>query len=105
MSDSRFEIEETHRDGWTRLTLGGELDLAAADTIRRRLEELRAANRHVRLDLSQLQFIDSSGAHVLLDAVDGSRKLRWRVEVEPEVSPQVRRFFALLESAGWNISS
>ena len=91
-------------DGWTRLSLGGELDLAAADALRRRLDALQADNRHVRLDLSRLGFLDSAGAHVILDAVDGRRELRWRVEVEPEISRQARRFFDLLESAGWKIT-
>ena len=48
-----------------RLTLLGDLDLTTADTFRSRLAELKPSGRPVRLDLSQLAFIDSSGIEAL----------------------------------------
>ena len=95
-----FRIERTSRPGWARLAVTGELDVSTALTFRRRLRALRAANTPVSLDLSQVEFIDSAGAHAVLDAVSASRKGPWRVEVEPHVSQQARRYFDLMKAAG-----
>lgn len=95
-----FRIEETSRPGWARLAVTGELDVSTALTFRRRLRALRAANKRVSLDLSEVEFIDSAGAHAVLDAVAASRKGPWRVVVEPHVSAQARRYFDLMKAAG-----
>jgi anti-anti-sigma regulatory factor len=46
----------------------------------------------VRLDLSKLEFIDTSGMYALLDALHDAGK---RVEVEPDLAPKVRRLLEL----------
>jgi hypothetical protein len=56
--NSAFEIREERRYGWARLLVSGELDVSNALTFRRRLRALKAANLHVCVDLSQLEFID-----------------------------------------------
>jgi anti-anti-sigma factor len=99
-SSSTFELQEVRRSGWARLTVCGDLDLSTASTFRRRLRALKATNTHVCVDLSQLDFIDSAGAHALDDAIADSRQGTWRVEVAPSMSGQARRFFALTEAAG-----
>jgi anti-anti-sigma factor len=95
-----LHFEQTSRLGWARLAVIGELDISTALTFRRRLRALRAANTPVYLDLSQVEFIDSAGAHAVLDALTASRHGTWRVEVEPHVSDQARRYFDLLRAAG-----
>lgn len=101
--DVSLQIEETREDAWIRLALRGELDIATARRLRARVRQLKETGSHVRLDLSQLQFIDSSGAHVLAEALVESRDNHWRFEVEPRTSHQVRRFIDLAKAAGWNI--
>src|SRR5205823_1618114 len=91
--DLTFQLQETSRFGWARLSVTGELDRETALTFRRRLRALKASNTRVYLDLSQVEFIDSAGAHAVLDAVAASRQGASRVEVEPHVSDQVRRYF------------
>jgi anti-anti-sigma factor len=98
--DSRFHVQETSRVGWARLSVSGELDLATALTFRRRLRALKASNSRVSLDLSEVEFIDSAGAHAVLDAVAASAQGPGRVEVEPEVSDPVRRYFDSTKAAG-----
>jgi anti-anti-sigma factor len=76
-----FEIEESQRDGTTVLTLHGELDLAYADDLWSRLAGLRDRGEPVLLDLDQLEFIDSSGLRVLLQATQDSEGGEWRFHV------------------------
>ena len=97
--DTPLQIEETREGTWTRLALSGELDIATAQRLRERLQQLKAAGSDVRLDLSQLQFIDSSGAHALADALAESRANHWRLEIEAH-SHQVRRFIEVAKAAG-----
>lgn len=98
--DSLFQIQETSRFGWARLAVTGELDVSTALTFRRRLRGLNASNTPVSLDLSEVEFIDGAGAHAVLDVIAASRQGMWRVEVEPDMSHQARRYFDLLKSAG-----
>ena len=97
---STFEIEETPRWGWARLVCNGELDVSTALTFRRRLRALKAANPHVCVDLSQLEFIDCAGARALNDALAEARQGSWRVEIAPGMSDQASRLFDLLIAAG-----
>jgi anti-anti-sigma factor len=92
MVGAPFEIHESNAPDLVRLRLVGELDIATAPVLTERLNRLRSAALVVRLDLSVLEFIDSSGLHVLLEAVHDSERL---VEVEPELAPQVRRLLEL----------
>jgi anti-anti-sigma factor len=96
---SVFEIQEARRQGWARLVVTGELDSSTALTFRRRLRALRAANTHVCVDLSQLEFIDCAGAQALNDAITQSQEGDWRVEVAPRMSDQAKRFFDLMTAA------
>lgn len=74
-----------------RLILLGDLDVAGAGILTARLAELKVADRHVRLDLSQLAFIDSSGIQALIVALIDARWTGWQLEVAAEVSPGVQR--------------
>ena len=80
-SPETFQIEESSRNGTTVLTLHGELDLASADGLSARLAELRDDGEPVLLDLDQLEFIDSSGLRVLLQAVQDSESSGWGFHV------------------------
>jgi anti-sigma B factor antagonist len=91
-SGTAFEMRERREvDGTLCLSLVGDLDLTVAESFSARLEELKAAGRPVRLDLSQVTFIDSSGLQSLILALTDARWTRWQLEVAPEVSPSVER--------------
>jgi anti-sigma B factor antagonist len=79
-----------------RLALAGELDLASRGPLEDRLGELAHAGVDVRLDLSRLEFIDSSGLHVLIDAYQTARRSGRQFEVEPTLRPPVLRVVQLI---------
>ena len=79
------------------MQLTGELDLASAPVLENRLEQLRAENQPVRLDLSRLGFMDSAGIHVLISAFNHARADGWQFEVDPDLSPQVAVLFKLTD--------
>lgn len=83
-------------DGALRLTLCGELDLTVADDLEARLDELKAMGTCVRLDLSELSFIDSSGIRVVTRAYLGAGRASWPLEIDANVSEVVRRPLELL---------
>jgi anti-sigma B factor antagonist len=61
--------EEQLGDGTRRLALKGELDMVSAPEVSARLEELAAESGvAVRLDLSELTFMDSTGVRVIYTA-------------------------------------
>jgi anti-anti-sigma factor len=45
----------------------------------------------VRLDLTELDFIDSSGLRELIVALDDARPDGWRLDIEPQLTAPVRR--------------
>jgi anti-sigma B factor antagonist len=92
-----FEVEQTvDPDGCVRLRLGGELDMAVAPALEQRLDELKLSGQCLRLDLSRLEFIDSSGIRTVLIAVRDARRDGWEVEVDRGVAGQVERTIQVL---------
>ncbi|HLY50695.1 MAG TPA: STAS domain-containing protein [Solirubrobacteraceae bacterium] len=88
---AQFEIRESREDRAVRLRLTGELDLASAPALEQRLEALRADGHNVRLDLSALDFIDSTGVHVLFRAYSLASADGWAFQIDPDVAPPVMR--------------
>lgn len=96
-NEGTFGVEQTtDADGVVRLKLLGELDHAASEVLVRCMDQQKATRHPVILDLSQLEFIDSSGVRVILVAVRDARRDSWPLEVEQEVSWQVQRVFDVL---------
>lgn len=92
-----FEIRESvDADGAARIMLIGELDIAVADVVEERLWQLRDEGRPVRLDLSQLEFIDSSGVRVLVIGLKRSRESDHELAVDRQVSGPVRRMIEIM---------
>lgn len=89
--EERFE-----RDGSLRLMLVGELDVAVVDLLSSRLRELCKEGYDVRLDMSQLAFIDSSGMHEILREVGDSRRDGWNLALDGPLTDQVSRTIDLL---------
>jgi anti-anti-sigma factor len=81
-----FQIDASHEPRRPRLTLNGELDLATAPRLESCLRQLKDERQSVCLDLSRLEFIDSSGIHLLLSAVEDARRDGWDLWIADEVS-------------------
>jgi anti-anti-sigma factor len=87
-----FRMREVFDEpGAVRLILDGELDLAVAEILGERLRILRDAGYSVRLDLGELDFIDSSGLLELIAALSAARADGWRLEIDPQLTATVRR--------------
>ena len=82
-------------DGGARLTVRGELDIATVPQLDRALRMVHASSDTVVLDLAGLEFIDSSGAHLLLNADRRMRAAGARLVIT-HVTPEVAWFFALI---------
>src|SRR5687768_1490211 len=70
-----LEIKERRsEDGALLLALVGELDLATVPALGERLQSASASREAVVLDLAELEFMDSAGLRLLLEATaDASR--------------------------------
>jgi anti-sigma B factor antagonist len=92
-----FEIRETAEDdGAVRLALIGELDIAVSDRVEERFRQLREDGRRVRVDLSGLEFIDSSGVRAIVLGLKQARQGGRELEVDERISSTVRRMIDIM---------
>jgi anti-anti-sigma factor len=63
-----FEIVTSEDDGRLHLAPSGELDLSTAPELEPLVFDALRAGRHVVLDLRELEFMDSSGVRILIEA-------------------------------------
>jgi anti-anti-sigma factor len=93
LSDATFSIAEDAGDGDERIIrLRGELDIHSAPDLERALLRSRPPGQRVVLELSGLEFMDSTGLRVLLRARSAADEGRWQVFVR-DVPPTIRRLF------------
>jgi anti-anti-sigma factor len=91
----RLRIEVEQNGGTTVVRLDGELDLATAPDFSAQLDETTsAAPAAVVLDLSALEFIDSTGLRSILRIDENCRESGRRFAVVPGAS-QVARLFEI----------
>ena len=91
-----FDIQESREGDYLRLSLTGELDLGSVSVLEDRLASLRALKSPVRLDLSHLEFIDSTGLHLLVRTVGDAQIKGWQLQIDRDVAPEVMRLFKLV---------
>ncbi|HET9074191.1 MAG TPA: STAS domain-containing protein [Solirubrobacteraceae bacterium] len=96
-TDEGFELRETRDEGEVVLALCGDLDIAVTENLRTRFQELRRETAPVRLDLSRLDFIDSSGLACITEAVREAREDGRDFEVGRDLREQVRRLLELVD--------
>lgn len=90
-----FRVDVSREGDTARLRLVGELDMVTTPLVRAQIAALRAAGTRVLvLDLSDVEFIDSTGLHCILDCEAESRENGFSVAVIPG-PPAVRRIFEL----------
>lgn len=90
-----LEIQERQEGGRVRLLLIGELGLDAAPILNHRLEELQGQGQLVCLDLSGLQFVNSSGIQPLVNALTDARANGSRLEIHGRLPPRVEHSLRL----------
>jgi anti-anti-sigma factor len=90
-----FAAHQTLSGDRCRLMLRGELDLASAPLLEAGLREAeRAGAKRLELDLSDLEFIDSTGLTVLIQA-NHAAELNGHTLSLCGLQPQVQRLFEL----------
>jgi anti-sigma B factor antagonist len=94
MSEDVFQVSTRQAEGEAIVVLSGELDLAGAEEFDEALRLARVPGRTLTIDLTGLDFIDSSGLSVLVRfhnaaTTDG---FAYRLLAGP---PQVHRTFVL----------
>jgi anti-sigma B factor antagonist len=92
---AEFEVQ-TGREPGGALTLRptGELDIASAPRLERALREGRRPGEQVVLDLSGLEFIDSTGLRVVVRGVEAAAVEGWDLRLR-HGPPAVRRVFEI----------
>ena len=95
MRSGDFQIRESVDGSRVRLTLFGELDMSYGQQLEDRLIELQSEGRSVVMDLSQLEFMDSTGLAIMTRAINSATNEGWEFVIDPGLSPQVRRLFRL----------
>jgi anti-anti-sigma factor len=88
--------ESRDADGAVRLTLIGELDIAVAGALQNRLRQYADAGEDVRLDLSELEFIDSSGAQAVVLSLRDARRRGHSLEVDRQLSASTKRMIEIM---------
>lgn len=69
-----IELPEDSPQGWTLITASGEVDVTSAHILRDCLSELtRDGSDRLIVDLDSVDFLDSTGLGVLMDAADDAR--------------------------------
>ncbi|MBE2316498.1 STAS domain-containing protein [Solirubrobacter sp. CPCC 204708] len=79
----RFEVTAEHTDGTVLLRLIGELDLVSEPVLADALAE--ADGQPLRIDLSELAFMDSTGLRALLDLQRRHEDVKLRGPLQPAV--------------------
>lgn len=90
----QLQIEVRHETDRIILRLDGELDMASAPRLEEAIDASLDARAVIVLDLQQLQFIDSTGLHVILSAHTRSRERGQDLAITPG-SQQVQRLLSV----------
>jgi anti-sigma B factor antagonist len=97
--DLGLEVHE--RDGWTVLSVSGEIDMATAPSLRERLHALLADDKsRLVVDLDDVGFLDSTALGVLVGVLKRARSEGGEVRIA-STQPRVRKVFEItrLDSA------
>ena len=90
-----MQIDVVERDGWLILRVEGELDIATAPSLDAELERAQdSAAERIVVDLDRVDFIDSTGLHVLVRHSFVASQNGGRLRLT-EGSEQVQRLFKL----------
>ena len=76
------------------LAIAGEIDTSSAPLLAQAIRRAARRTSELCIDMSRVSFIDSSGVHVITDALEDARRNQRRLTIAP--SAPVRRVFTIL---------
>ncbi len=79
-----------------RIVVTGELDLETSPQLRDALTRALSTGVELVLDLSQVEFIDSTGIHAILAGMRDARINGVDLRISSTLAPQARRLFELV---------
>lgn len=83
-------------DGWVRIVVEGELAIISADALELAVERELLAHRHVLLDLSRIDFIDSTGLRAMTTLVRTAKASGRKLRLSSELPPHARRLMEIV---------
>jgi anti-sigma B factor antagonist len=92
------QIDTTTQPGAIRLSVQGQLDLAAVSVFDEALTQAARAGGLVEIDLGRVDFIDGSGLSMLMDAEHRARRESHRLTIVA-ASQYVRRLIDITDTA------
>lgn len=104
MSDDLATLRVRERSGIVIAVVEGEIDLSNAAHLQTELTAaVSNAARGLVIDLSALEFLDSSGVHMLYDIADrlATRQQRFAVVIPADAPPRRAIELSGVEPAGW----
>ena len=93
IKDGLLSVQQVDEGARTRISLQGELDLSNAPTVELQLNEALLSGDPVLVDLSKLEFIDSTGISLLVMAL--KRDEAAQLTFLPSETAAVRRLLSL----------
>lgn len=93
IQDGLLMVHRTDEGAFIRLALHGELDLSNAKTLETSIQEALTSGSHVLVDLSKLEFLDSTGISLLVMAI--KEQDEGKLTFLPSESPTVCRLLKL----------
>jgi anti-sigma B factor antagonist len=99
LSVKPLTIEAAHGPEAVTLTLTGEIDLSSADKVADAIAEAKEAGQKVVIDLSEVEFIASTGLQALLRASSHDKQDGHRLSFVPSRHDAVKRLISLTETS------
>jgi anti-anti-sigma factor len=83
-------------DGWVRACVEGELALTSSSMLELAVERELEANRDVLLDLSRIDFIDSTGLRAMTALVRVAKANGRKLSLSADLPPHARRLMEIV---------
>jgi anti-sigma B factor antagonist len=96
-----LDIDESQRGDYTVVSVGGEIDVYTAPSLRERITDvLDRGVGHIVVDLRQVQFLDSTGLGVLVGAMRRVEGAGGRMVILCD-KPHIMKVFEITGLATW----
>jgi anti-anti-sigma factor len=98
-----LSVDQEEQDGLIVVSVAGELDLATAPRLASRLDALRRNGRppRVLIDLTRLDFCDSTGLRALIGAASELRAAGGRLAITAGEDGPVTRLLSITGASEW----